>query len=129
MNHVEASVEFYFKGQRFTPAAIIHLDECMRHEEPIEYIYKMLAAENAIGGYSHEFDVMIMEELTFDHATGLATGFVSDGKIDLEGFRKAWLEESTLKVLQPIASKYLAIDNLEDHPDIKAALLAAYQAG
>ncbi|HKI61535.1 MAG TPA: hypothetical protein VKA31_04500 [Mariprofundaceae bacterium] len=128
MNHVEASVEFYFKGIRHTPEAIINLDECMRHEEPLVHIYKALAAENGIGSYSHEFDVMVMEEISFDHPTGLATAFVRNGKFDFEGFEKAWLAERTLKVLQPIASKYLGVENLEKHPDIKAALIAAYQA-
>jgi len=128
MNYVEARVEFYFKGVLFTPSAIINLDECMRHEEPILHIFRMLAAENGIGSYSHEFDVMIEDEVIFGYPTGLAVAFVSDNRLDMEGFREVWLEQRTMQVLQPIASRYLGIADLEQHPQLKAALLAAYQA-
>ncbi|TLS67813.1 hypothetical protein FE236_08075 [Mariprofundus erugo] len=128
MNHIEVSIEFYFRGCCLTPTAVINLDECMRHEEPLEYIYKMLAAENGIGSYSHEFDVMVMEALSFHHASGLASRYLHDGHFDFDGFREAWLEESVVRVLQPIAEKYLGVSNLEEHPSLKRALIEAYQA-
>ncbi|EAU53579.1 hypothetical protein [Mariprofundus ferrooxydans] len=128
MNLVEAQVEFDFKGIRYAPAAIINLDECMRHHDPVDYIFRMLAADCGIGTYSHEFDIMIEGELSFDHPTGLATDCVTDNKLDFERFRKAWLEECTMRILQPIAATYLSITNLDEHPKLKAALIAAYEA-
>ncbi len=127
-SYVEASLEFYFRGERHAPSAIIPLDACMRQQDPLAHIYHVLAAENGIGRHSHEFDVMIMEPVRFSNPAGLAVDFVRDGRFDLEGFRRAWLEESILHVLQPIARRHLGIDRLDDHPDIKAALLEAYQA-
>ncbi|MDX8406392.1 MAG: hypothetical protein R8K50_09635 [Mariprofundus sp.] len=128
MNHVEARVEFYFKGECFTPTAIINLDDCMRQDEPILHIFRLLAAENGIGSYSHEFDLMVEYDLTFDYPTGIAVDFISNNQLDLEGFRNAWLQQQTMQVLHPIAQTYLGIENLDEHPRVKAALLAAYQA-
>ncbi len=129
MNHVEVSLEFYFKGECHKPSAIVPLDQCMRDEDPMSQMYRILAAENGIGSYSHEFDIMIMEPLHFSNPTGLASNFVHNGEFDLEGFRAVWLEDRILQILQPIASTYLGIKDLDSQPDIKAALMAAYQAG
>ncbi|PIP02010.1 MAG: hypothetical protein COW18_09545 [Zetaproteobacteria bacterium CG12_big_fil_rev_8_21_14_0_65_54_13] len=128
MNYVEVQVEFYFKGECFTPTAIINLDDCMRYEEPVLHIFRLLAAENGIGSYSHEFDVMIEGEPLFGCPTGIAVDYVRDNKLDLDGFREAWLEQSAMRLLQPIADRYLGITDLDEHPRLKAALLAAYQA-
>jgi len=128
MNAVEASLEFFFKGRRHTPSSVIPLDACMRHEDPIVHMYNLLAVDNGIGTYSHEFDIMVLEPLHFANPIGLATGFVKDGLLDLEGYREAWLAQSVLEVLKPIATKHLGITDLDEHPDIKAALIAAYQA-
>jgi len=128
MNLVEACIEFSFKGEYYVLSAIIELDQCMRSEDTLPEIYRRLAAENGIGIHSHEFDMMIMEPLTFRHATGLAASFVHDGNFDIEGFRQAWLEQKVIETLKPIAKKYLDIDELDQHPHIKAALIAAYQA-
>ncbi|MDQ6993253.1 MAG: hypothetical protein Q9M31_07225 [Mariprofundus sp.] len=130
MNRVEAQVDFYFKGVRFTPSAIVNLDECMRYENPILYIFKILASENGIGSYSHEFDVMLMEEeeVNFNYPTGLAIDYVHNNRLDMDGFRRAWLKQCTMRVLQPIAKTYLGITELNDHPQLKAALIAAYES-
>jgi len=128
MNRIEARVEFCFKGQYLKPSSIINLDESMRGHDPVEYIFRIIAADNGIGNYSHEFDVMIMEELTFDHPTGLAVDHLSDGRFDLDAFREAWLQQNTIRVLQPIAKTHMGITDLDEHPQLKAALIAAYQA-
>ncbi len=128
MNLVEASVEFSFKGKIYALSAVIELDQCMRSEDPLPEIYRRLAAENGIGVHSYEFDMMIMEPLSFHHASGLAEAFVHDGNFDIEAFRKAWLEQQVIEILKPIAKQYLDIDDLDQHPRIKAALIAAYQA-
>jgi len=128
MNAVEVSLEFSFKGQRHTLSSIIPLDACMRLEDPVAHMYSLLAVDNGIGIYSHEFDIMVMEALHFSNPIGLANGFVNNGRLDLEGYREAWLEQGVLKVLKPIARKHLGISDLDKHPDIMAALIAAYQA-
>jgi len=87
-----------------------------------------LGASQTTEADSHEFDVMMEEEVFFDYPTGLVTEFVCDNKLDMDGFRVAWLEQSTMRVLLPIATRHLGITDLDAHPDLKAALIAAYQA-
>jgi len=128
MNRIEAQVEFSFKGQYLKPSSIINLDECMRGHDPLVYIFRIIAADNGIGSYSHEFDVMIMEELTFNHPTGLAVDHLSDGHFDMDGFHEAWLQQNIIRVLQPIARTHMGITDLDEHPQLKTALIAAYQA-
>jgi len=128
MNYVEVSLEFCFKGVCYSPTAVIDLDSCMHHQDLLPYIYSHLASENGIGIYSYEFDVMVMEEITFSSPSGLVAEYVSDGHLDIDGFKQAWLEENCIRILQPIASRHLGIENLNNHPDLKAALIAAYHA-
>ncbi len=127
-NTILASIEFYFRGERHTPWAVINLDACMKHEEPMQQIYHILAAENGIGHYSHEFDVMIMEEISFSEPSGLAVDFFAEGTLDTGGLREAWQQEKTNSTLQSIALKHLGIENLDEHPTLKAALIEAFQA-
>ncbi|OIO68680.1 MAG: hypothetical protein CO186_05120 [Zetaproteobacteria bacterium CG_4_9_14_3_um_filter_49_83] len=128
MNFIEASIEFYFKGVRHTPSAVIELDACMHHRDLTVFFYHHLASENGIGSHTYEFDMMVMEEISFSNPSGLATEFFNEGRFDAEGFRERWLKENIVDILQPIASQHLGIDNLNDHPNVKAALIAAYQA-
>jgi len=127
-NTVLANLEFYFKGIRHTPTAVIDLDACLRHDDPMQQIYHMLAAENGIGQHTYELDVMIMEPITFSEPRGLAGGFLHDGVLDIEGLQDAWQQEAIHKILQPIAHRHLGIKNLDEHPALKAALIEAFQA-
>lgn len=128
MNIIEVSIEFYFKGRRHNPSAVINLDECMHHQDLITHIYYTIASENGIGSHTYELDVMVMEPLHFDHAHGDVASFIHDHQFDIEGFRKMWMETNMVKILQPIARKHLGIDNLDEHPALKAALIETYQA-
>jgi len=127
-NTVMANLEFCFKGIRHTPSAVIDMDVCMRHPEPIVQAYRILASENGIGLHSYEFDVMIMENIEFTEPSGLVTEFLNDGALDLEGLHQAWQQQKIHNLLQPIAKRHLGIDKLDDHPALKAALIEAYQA-
>lgn len=128
INTVLASIEFDFKGVRYNLSAIIDIDICMRHDEPMQYIYHMLAAENGIGLYTYELEVMAMEKIEFSEPSSLVSKFLNDGLLDLEGLHKAWQIEKTHSILQPIAQKHLGIETLNDHPELKAALIEAYEA-
>jgi len=127
-NTILASIEFYFKGIRHDLSAVIDMDACMRHDEEMQYIYHTLASENGIGLYSHELDVMILEDIEFSNPTGLVTDFFNEGELDIDGFGAAWKEQKVVNTLQPIAKKHLGIDKLDEHPDVKAALIAAFRA-
>jgi len=127
-NTVLASLEFYFKGVRHDLSAVIDMDACMRHDDAIQYIYHTLASENGIGLYSHELDVMIMEDIQLSNPTGMVADFFNEGELDIDGFYKAWQLQKVINTLQPIAKKHLGIDNLDEHPALKSALIEAFQA-
>ena len=127
-NTILASIEFYFKGIRHDLSAVIDMDACMRHDESIQHIYHTLASENGIGLYSHELDVMIMEDIKFSDPTGLVADFFKEGELDIDGFCAAWEQQKVVNNLQPIAKKHLGIDDLNEHPDVKAALIEAFRA-
>ncbi|MCU7856893.1 MAG: hypothetical protein KZQ79_14585, partial [Candidatus Thiodiazotropha sp. (ex Lucinoma borealis)] len=60
---------------------------------------------------------------------GLATQYLKDGLFNTTGFEVAWQENQITRLLQPIASNILGIEDLNDHTDLKAALLQAYKLG
>ncbi|HCS13082.1 MAG: hypothetical protein COS82_02050 [Zetaproteobacteria bacterium CG06_land_8_20_14_3_00_59_53] len=123
-----ANVEFCFKGEFIDACAAIDLDLCLRHGEPMHYIYHELGAQNGIGTHTYEFDVMVMEPVEFSHPTGLACRFLADGHLDFDALHQAWEAEKIDDILKPIALRHLGIARLEEHPAIKAALVEAYLA-
>ncbi len=127
-NTVLASIEFYFKGIRYAFSAVIDMDTCMRHGEPMRHIYQTLASENGISLHGYEFDVMEMENIEFSEPSGLVVDFFDHGVIDIDGLHDAWQREKIHSTLQAIASKHLGVDNLDENPALKAALLEAFQA-
>lgn len=132
-NKIVASIEFYFKGERYTPRATIDLDKLMAtlqdSHNKLAPIYPLLAKENGIDLYSYEFEIMLEEPIRFSEATGIATDYLRDGQFFVEDFEKVWREEKILEYIQPIAKQHLAIDDLSQHADLKAALTEAYVLG
>lgn len=132
-NKIVASVEFYFKGELYSPKTTIDLDRLMMNQKNgldiLASIHPMLAKENGIDLYSYEFEIMLEETILFSEATGIATDYLRDGQFFIEDFKKAWQEEKVLEYIQPIAKQYLGIDNLSQHDDLKAALTEAYVLG
>jgi len=128
-NYITARIEFYFKGQKFTFSEEINLDTWLRNAQgDIEELYDLLAEKNGLDRYRHEYDVMILEPIHFSQATGLAADYLHDNIFDIDGFLAARKQHLTLSLLQDIAKQHLNIDKLEDHPNLQAALLAAYHA-
>ena len=82
-----------------------------------------------LGPYSYEYEMMLAETIMFSDAKGLITDFVSEGILDLAAFNNAWAESIIIEKLQDIAKQYLSIDDINQQPDLKSALLAAYQQG
>ena len=132
-NKIVASIEFYFKGERYTPRATIYLDKLMatlqNSHNKLAPIYPLLAKENGIDLYSYEFEIMLEEPIRFSEATGIATDYLRDGQFFIDDFEKAWHELIILKHIQSIAKQHLAIDDLVKSPDLKNALVEAFLAG
>ena len=128
-NRITVSLPFSFKGETFNPKCTIDLDEHMQTFESLPCLYTHIANENGIDIYSYEHDVMMMAEMEFEAVEGMAAGFIQDSHFDIEGFEKEWKKRKGHKLIQEIAEQRMNIADLEDHHDLKAALLDAYEAG
>jgi len=126
---VTASLSFDFRGQRFTPSVRVDLHAMMVKKQPISHLYDLLGASIGLDAYRHEYDVMVMNDIIFSEPAGLACDFVNNGQLDFDAFSRAWQQQQTLTAIAPIARKHLNIDNLDQHPDIRNALIESYQAG
>ena len=128
-NTIKVTIPFSFKGIDHEPSCIIDLDTFLLGEQNIDSIFHLVAAENNIDNYSYEYEVLESSKKIFSEPTGLAGNFLSDGNFDIEGFKQSYRDEQVFASLNDIAKKNLNIDNIDDHADIKQALLSAYQAG
>ena len=55
-NSITATIEFDFKGERFTPSLEIDLNEHMQAIGKLPDFHGLIAAANSIGIYSYEYD-------------------------------------------------------------------------
>lgn len=128
-NSIVVSVEFYFKGKKFSPSISVNLDAHVQTEGGVEAFYPLLATNSDIDRYSYEYEMMLSEDLVFSDATGLAEVFFEEGKFDLAAFKQASQDENIIAVLSVIAKDHLSIDDLSSQPGLRAALLEAYKLG
>jgi len=128
-NTINARVEFYFKGELFTPSATIELDQYMQRGGELPDLYLFLATENNIDSYSYHYEIMLQESIIFSDPKGLARDYCQNNSFDIKSFKEAWVKEKENGILQSIAQKVLDVDNLEQQPDLKQALLEAYNEG
>jgi len=128
-NRITASVEFYFKGKKLSPAVELDVDQYMQTTGKLPALYPLLARSINIDPYSYEHEMMEAETIVFSNAHGLIAQYVADGTLDFEAFKIAWKEAQALEKLQKIAQQHLSIDDIMQQPDLKNALLQAYQLG
>lgn len=128
-NTIDVSLEFYFKGERYMPTASLDLDEHIRREGGLPRFHQILAKSNDIDLMSYQYEIMLEEEVRVTHAQGLVADFVTDGRLDEAGFLQAWHEQEMFEQLQAVAQQHLAIADLNNHPELKKALAAAFRLG
>jgi len=128
-NHITASIEFYFKGEKITSSIELDIDPHMHATGQLPDLYPLLAQAINLGFYSYEYEMMQAEAILYNNAKGLIAEHVKDGLFDFNSFEAAWIEIQTLDKLQKIAQDALSIDDLQQHPKIKNALLNAYKLG
>jgi len=132
-NEIVASVEFYFKGECYSPKIVIDLDHLMKTSQKdhdrLALIYVKLAKEGNIDTYSYQYEMMLGETIKFGKATGIATDYCQDGIFSMDDFEKAWHDNTTLNHIQTIAKQNMGIDDLTQHADLKTALTEAYNLG
>jgi hypothetical protein len=128
-NHITVSIGFYFRGNEISSSIELDLDKHMNSAGKLPALYQLLAREINLDLYSYEYEMMQSEIISFSQAKGMAANYVSDGVLDIKAFETAWSENAMIEKLQDIATRHLAIDNLQQNEDLKNALLEAYQLG
>ena len=128
-NHITASVEFFFKGEKITASIELDLDQHMHSSEKLPRLYPLLASSINLDLYSYEYEMMQAEVIFFNNAKGLVAEHLDEGLLDIAAFETAWIENTLHEKLQEIAQRHLSIEDLHQQPDLKNALLEACQLG
>jgi hypothetical protein len=128
-NRVRVSATFSFRGETLRPEMVLDLDRMPLENLDAATLYPMLAAANGIDPYSYEYEVLEVTPLEFDRPEGLVGDFLENGQLDLEGLRQALATQALETRLQEIAKSHLGIDDLDEMPGLKSALMAAWRAG
>jgi len=128
-NTITASVHFSFKGEQHTLSIRIELDEHLRSSGKLPNFHPLIANKNNFDLYSYEYEIMQSVEIIFSEPTGLISQFIINGQLNTDAFISTWQENQRLEKLLNITKEYMNITDLEQHPDLKKAMLAAYQLG
>lgn len=129
VNSIDAHIEFSFKGETHTLTSTLDLDKVLDKYLTLPSLHLALAVEHGINTYSYLYEVMQEEDIRFDNAQGLAAEFLKDGVFDLEGFIARRGESHLIDSLHAIALREMGIEDLDQHPRLKNALIQAYQLG
>ena len=128
-NSFVASVEFYFKGEKYTPSARIDLDRMMETSGGLPSLYTLIARENGIDLYSYQYEVMQVEDIHYSEVKGFVADFIHNGELDVQGFVDKWQEEKVLADLAAIAQRCMGVEDLAQQPELAHALQEAYALG
>lgn len=130
-NSITAFVEFYFKGEKFTPSMVIDLDAVMTRQGSFipEALHRTIAQHNGIGSYSYELEVMESEEIQYKDPQGFTQDFFDNGQFDIPRFSTYWQREDIRDKLTSVANQHLGIDSPKIDDKLFDALAAAYQLG
>jgi hypothetical protein len=128
-NSIDAHVDFSFKGETYALASTIDLDNALDRHISLPSLHRVLAVENGIDTYSYLFEVMQEEEIRFDNPQGKARHYWKEEEFDFAGYLHDNETTEQFAPLQAIALREMGIEDLEQHPQLKRALLHAYQLG
>lgn len=126
-NIITASIEFSFKGERFSPSITIELDEYLQSGKSLPNLYALIATANNIDHYSYEYEMMQAEPINIIQAEGMVADFVDNGSLNLDAFVTAWKQQKIIEDLQRIVEKNMGISELHLHPELKQTLLEIYR--
>ena len=127
-NTLVASVEFYFKGERYAPSAHIDLDR-MLESGGLPSLYSLIARESGIDAYSYQYEVMQMEPIRYSEVEGLVADFIHHGELNVQGFVDAWHARKVQGELGAIARRCMGVEDPAQQPGLGEALLEAYRLG
>jgi len=126
---IVARVEFSFRGENYELESHLDLERMLDKYLDLSSLHHVMAVEHGIDTYSYIFEVMELEPIIFLEANGRAADFLQDGEFDLEGYKALLGESQKMDALRAIALIEMRIDNLDVHPQLKSALMRAYQLG
>ena len=128
-NSIDARVEFSFKGEDYLCSAALDLDELLQQHDDLPVIHELLAQKHGIDTYSYLFEVMLVADIEFSNPQGLALRYMKDGEFDFVALDDDWTRNKALMQVRLIAATETCITDLEQHPALQSALLAAYNSG
>jgi len=128
-NFVTASVEFFFKGEKISASIELDLNRNIQKNTSHPDIYLKLARSINIDLYSYEYEMMQAETILFSNAKGMVANHLTDGILDIDTFIDAHKQHTATEKLDIIAKNTMAVDDLSSQPELKQALLDAYQLG
>jgi hypothetical protein len=126
---IHARLVVSFKAETHELESTIDLDRCLADvgEEPNFHL--LLAKAGGIDPYSYLYEVLEAHDIEFSEPTGIAALSCRDGQFDWAQFEQHRQEDLGLQVVRAIAEQRMGLRDLDQHTDLKAALLAAYRAG
>jgi len=128
-NTVRARLSFSFKAETHELESTIDLDRCLADAGEEPNFHLLLARAAGIDPYSYLYEVLEAHEIEFSASTGIAALSCRDGQFDWRQFEQHQREDQGLQVVRTIAEQTMGVGDLDQHVDLKAALLAAYRAG
>jgi hypothetical protein len=128
-NSVRATLEFSFKGETHTLVSVLDIDQLAQRYQQIPPLHRLFADQYQIDTYSYQFEILEQEEIIFDQAIGAAIPFLNDGVFDFVAYFQHAKTLTPDAALQAIAKRELGVVDLSAHPQLKTALLQAYQLG
>jgi len=128
-NTIRARLFFSFKAEAYQLDAIIDLDRYSGETGESPNFHLLLAKAGGIDPYSYLYEALESHDIEFSEATGIAALSCRDGQFDWPQFELLRKDGQDMQVVSAIAAQTLGVRDLDQHADLKAALLAAYRAG
>lgn len=128
-NSIDASIEFSYKGEDYSYTASIDLDQLLLQHGSLPSFHVILARLHDVDTYSYLYEVMEATDIAFSNPAGCAADYLIDGEFDPSALAADWHTAKVGALLQPIATRELGITDLNEHPGLKRALIAAYSLG
>ena len=128
-NSIDAAVDFSYQGVDYHYTIGLDLDRLFRQHDAMPSIHVILARAHSVDTYSYLYEVMQEEEIAYSNPQGFALDYLVDGEFDQAALAANWQNTKAAALVQPIAEAELGIPNLDLHPKIKRALVAAYKLG
>ena len=129
INSIDACIEFSFKGEDYSYTSRIDLNQLLFQHDSPPSLHAILAKQHKVDTYSYLYEVMEATEIEFSNPEGCANDYLFDGEFDPSALADNWHAAKTALLLQPIAARELGIDDLNEHPALKRALVEAYTLG